>query len=126
MRCGSPGSQPRDPARDEHGDVGSGPQWPRVPLRAGVGRHAAARPRCEASVNVTVSTESVAGGSPGDDATRPAATRVTIHRARGKPAPAATTADSDAREELRRAAARPAPVHAIDRAILPAASPPEL
>jgi PAS domain S-box-containing protein len=51
---------------------------------------------------------------------------VTIHRAHGEPATAATTADSDAREELRRAAARLATVHEIDRAILAAESPSEI
>ena len=81
-----------------------------------------------ASVNVTVSTEVVAGGSPGDDATRPA-TRMTVRGARKGAqgdASAGPADDTDAREELRRAAARLALVHEIDRAILDAESTTEI
>ena len=99
----------------------------RTCVRGTAGTLPATSPDCE---RVTVSTEVVAGGTPGDDATRPAAPRVTVRGAR-KPAasPAASPVppdDTDAREELRRAAARLALVHEIDRAILAAESTTEI
>ena len=93
---------------------------------AGAPATARTAPPAALGIVVTVSTKPVAGGTPGDDATRPAA--------RGEPPPPArdgrnggsAPAVGDTRDELRRAAARLSLIHEIDRAILAAESTSEI